>query len=281
MYKLKLKLKPRTEELNVYNAPEGYIFRGYLLNWLKDLDPKLLHEFHDYNEVRPYSINVWVHKKQNMIDLIMHFFNNEVGEMLMNDVRSNHHYIKINKYSFSVQGFEFGPIDLGEVYKASDPIKDFNLFFPKPTYFNTTDGNFPIRVPLPREIYSNLLHLNDKIANTNGFYYDKEINYYSWLKAHMYISGHKIRTVQEHIKTNQTAVGFTGNVSLRIKPPNSHYYKNLEKTYRPSSVEKNHLANCKWTHFLNRLATYTNVGVNRTAGFGVVNYHPKNHFKQI
>jgi hypothetical protein len=281
MYKLKLTLKPKTEEVNIYNVPEGYVFRAYLIRWLKELEPKLLHKYHDYNSIRPYSINVWIHKKKNTIDYTMHFFDNSVGEMLLDDITSDHHEIQINKYKFSIYNIEFGPINLSTVYDASKPIKSYTLYFPKPTYFNTLEGNYPIRLPVPADIYSNLLSITEEVASTNGFYYDEKINYYSWLKAHIYVSGHDIKTVQNHVKTHQSAVGFVGHVSFKIKKPNSHYYENLEKTYRPSSVEKNHLANCKWTHFLNRLATYTNVGVNRTAGFGVVNYHPKNHFKQI
>jgi hypothetical protein len=279
MYKLKLTLKPETEDLNVYNVPEGYVFRAYLLNWLKNIDPKISHRFHNYNAVRPYSINIWIHKKSNSIDFIMHFFNNEVGELLLNDITSVHHKIKINKYKFSINNIEFGPIHLNVTYEASKPVKDFNLFFPKPTYFNTSDGNFPIRLPTPPDIYSNLIHIVETIATTNGFYYDKTLNYFTWLKAHMYVSGHDIKTVQKHIKTKQTAVGFIGNVSLRVKKPNTYYYKKLKETYIPESIKKNHLANCKWTDFLNKLAMYTNVGVNRTASFGVVNYHPKTYFK--
>ena len=272
MYKLKLYLKPKTEQY-LYNRPFGYVFRGYLMNWLKELAPKKVHELHDYNSIRPYSINSFYKRKEHLLELTFIAFKSDLGELLYNDIIDNNKFIiKLRDNIFNINNIEYGPIDLKKVFEQAKPVQKFSIYFPKPTYFNTSKGDYPIRIPIPTIIFSNLSTLWNSVSKQKQNI--NENHFVKWLETHMYLSGHKIQTIPLTIGKDVPVVGFKGHTSFIIKELNYDFYE--ERTIK--AAQEDFLSNCIWTDFLCKLAEYTNVGVNRTAGFGIVNYYPESYF---
>jgi CRISPR/Cas system endoribonuclease Cas6 (RAMP superfamily) len=75
---------------------------------------------------------------------------------------------------------------------------------------------------------------------------DAHKEYKEWVKDNIGVSGHELRTVPVNGKTRK--IGFLGWAAYRMKDDSNW---------------------CRVTNLLARLAEYSNVGSDRTAGFGV------------
>lgn len=275
MYKLTLHLTPQ-EKVNVYNRPYGYVLRGFFLNWLKHLEPKRVHEFHGYNKMREYALNLWI-KDERHISFTLNTFEDRLGERLLEDVQKTAS-LQIGEFAFSLEGIEAGPIDLEALYKSRHPVQIFSLFFPKPTYFNTSYGDFPVRTPIPEVIYSNILSLWEKVSGEKGTLLANP--FLEWLNTHLYIRELELKTRKAYIGRKRVVGGFTGTLTMRLKKPNLHYFKKKVGFKDLEHVWELHLNYAGWIEFLSKIAEYTNVGVNRTASLGVVKYTPLKHFSK-
>lgn len=274
MFLIRLYLKKEGQPLNVYNKPFGYVFRGVFLNWLNDISPSSSHKFHEYEEVREYAINVWIKEKQNEIVLSLTLDDDVLGTALVDYIIQNP-FISIIEEKYQITGIEKGAIDLKEILQNSKPIKSFNLFFPLPCYFNTSFGDYPVRLPIPESIYTNLCNIWNAISEGSA---DNEREAFSsWVRVHVYLSSCNIRTEKGYIGKNRTIAGFMGNASYRIKKPNIHYFKKIKKIETRKEILLIHEGFSRWVDFLNKMAEYTNMGVNRTASFGIVKYQPKEY----
>jgi len=272
MYKLKLYLKPKTEKY-LYNKPFGYVFRGYLMNWLNEIAPKKVHELHEYNSIRPYAINSHYKQKEHILELTFISFNSNLGELLYNDIIDNNKFIlKLRDNIFNINNIEYGPIALKTIFENAKPVQKFSIHFPKPTCFNTSKGDYPIRIPIPTVIFSNLCTLWNSISESKENI--DEAKFLEWLETHMYLSGHKIQTIPQTIGKKRPIVGFKGHTSFIIKDLNYHFYNDKTIKY----AENDFYSNSIWTDFLCKLGQYTNLGMNRTASFGILNYYPESYF---
>jgi len=272
MYKLKLYLKPKTEQY-LYNKPYGYVFRGYLMNWLNEIAPEEVHNIHEYNCIRPYSINSHYKRKEHLLELTFITFNSNLGELLYNNILEDNKFIlKLRDNTFNIKHIEYGPINLKEIFENANPVQKFSIYFPKPTYFNTSKGDYPIRIPIPTILFSNICTLWNSISNQK-----QNINknqFINWLETHMYLSGHKIQTIPLTIGKEMPVVGFKGHTSFIIKELNYNFYE--DNTVE--DAQEDFYSNCTWIDFLCKISEYTNVGVNRTASFGITDYYPETYF---
>jgi len=66
---------------------------------------------------------------------------------------------------------------------------------------------------------------------------------------------------------------------------NKLFYKHLleeaQRQYDYEYVNADYESNCCWLEALCKLGAYTNVGVNRTAGMGVMGYFPKEYLSEM
>ena len=140
-------------------------------------------------------------------------------------------------------------------------------------------GDYPIRVPIPISLFGNLATLWNDISK-EGSKIDQN-NFLNWLNFHVYISGHKIKSVKRDIGKLKPIVGCFGNVSYQVTKINRNYYKHflneLNRKYDYEFVNDDYSNNCRWLEILCKLGEYTNVGANRTAGLGVIRYYPKKY----
>lgn len=272
MYKIRFFLRPKTS-VNIYNMPKGVNFRGYLMEWLKDISPEELHHLHENDQVRPYAMNL--HQKKPLMEWTIITFENALGKLLVNEVLENrHHVFKISGHIFTMENIAHGSIDLREIFNHAVPIKKFTIYFPKPTYFNTSRGNYPVRLPIPEVLFSNLCTLWNRLSN--GHQDIEEKAFIDWVNTHLYLTGHEIKTIPAPIGKSVSAVGFRGHTSYCIQDMNLTHYE----TMSVREAKEDFYSKAIWTDFLCKMGQYTNVGVNRTASFGVMNYYRSETFKQ-
>ncbi|MHA1727664.1 MAG: CRISPR system precrRNA processing endoribonuclease RAMP protein Cas6, partial [Promethearchaeota archaeon] len=188
--------------------------------------------------------------------------------------------LNVGEKEYIISQIRFEKIALSNVFQSSQPIKAFNLRFITPVYFNTRLGDYPVRFPLPSLLFGNLVNIwndiNKDLAEINR---EEFIN---WVNAHVYISYYKMKTVQRDIGKSEKVSGGLGSTSFRVQKVNKNYYKRLVEKLNQSSnsfvINDHYFENCRWLDVLCKLGEYTNVGVNRTAGFGVIRYYPKEYF---
>ncbi|MHA1729571.1 MAG: CRISPR system precrRNA processing endoribonuclease RAMP protein Cas6 [Promethearchaeota archaeon] len=283
MIVLTFELYPENGHIRPYEVPFGYVFRGVLMKWLSDSKPELVHELHDHEKIRPYSINFFIHRKIPKIDFKLITYQSSISDALLKDLILNNKsklFIGEKCYILSQIGFE--RIDLTQLMHSTHPIKSFSIHFVTPVYFNTRLGDYPVRFPLPSLLFGNLASIwnaiNPKVAEINR---EEFIN---WVNAHVYISYYKMKTVQRNIGKPEKVSGGLGSASFNVQKANKNYYKNLLKNQeQPSeafSIQDHYMDKCRWLDALCKLGQYTNVGANRTAGLGIIKYYPKKYFNK-
>jgi len=255
MIKFKFELIPEKGVVYPYVQPYGYIFRALLMNWLKELEPKLVHELHSYNKVRPYSLKVSYRK--DMLVFFLNIFDPAIANILINNLinKKNKTFI-INKQTFLLKKVVFEDFSLETMLKRGKQVKNFKIEFVEPTYFNTTRSSNVIRLPIPEMIFfifSNLWNsLYDGVVKI-----EKEV-FLEWVNQNIFPSSLKIRTKAKQMGENVPAVGIIGWVNFEIDKNNSNY--------------------AKYVDVLCRFGELSNLGGNRTAGLGVINYTPIEFF---
>ncbi len=278
MIKLTFELYPEDGQLKPYEHPYGYIFRGVIMKWLNEIKPELVHILHEYEQIRPYSINCIILNKIPKIDFILVSTEENLSNALIQDLITTEKVkLKIGQKDYYISQIKFERINLTVIIEEARSVKSFNINFPTPVYFNTSMGDYSVRFPIPNLLFGNLINIWNKINEENSEI-DKDY-FINWINAHVYISGYKMKSVKRDIGKPRPVAGGIGNVSYRVIKINKNYYthllKSLDKIYDYEYVNQDYLGNCKWLEILCKLGQYTNVGGNRTAGMGVMKYYPK------
>ncbi|MEJ2252443.1 MAG: CRISPR system precrRNA processing endoribonuclease RAMP protein Cas6 [Candidatus Lokiarchaeota archaeon] len=190
--------------------------------------------------------------------------------------------LRIGQKDYYISKINFERINIQTLIEQSQPVKGFNLNFATPIYFNTILGDYPVRFPIPELLFGNLTNIWNDITKP-----ESEIDrdtFLSWINAHVYISGYKLKSVRRDIGKPKPVVGGLGNATYRVTKINKNYYihylEELNREYDYQFVNEDYEANCKWLEILCKMGEYTNVGGNRTAGMGVIRYYPKYYLSE-
>jgi hypothetical protein len=283
MLKLTFELYPEDDRVKPYNHPYGYVFRGVIMKWLSEKEPELVHLLHEYEEIRPYSINCIIHKKQPKIDFVLVSYNDNLSKFLMNDILAGEKVkLELGEKNYYISRISFEKVHLRGMCEKAKAVRGFNINFATPVYFNTSMGDYPVRFPIPVLLFGNLAHIWNEVAENVA-----EINrneFIEWINAHVYITGYKMRSAKREIGKRRPVVGGLGNATYRVNPINKNFYKKrleaLEREYDYEYVNDDYEQNCRWLEILCRFGEYTNVGGNRTAGMGVIRYYPKYYLRE-
>jgi len=257
----------------------GFISRGIFYEMLKVMDPNLADNLHKIKKIAPYATSPLILETKNKMltendtftftisllteDLIM-----KIREFL---IKNNNLIIKIKEAESQITNLTISIIDMKNIMDEITPITAFSVDFLTPTYFRQTLLKNPYNktkhtrkkyyryypLPDPYLFFRSLARLWKKFVDVDIKY--KE--YIDWLlEGGIAIAGYttlKTHRVFEHPTIPKWNVGFTGTV----------YYNIPKDTYNEQMA--------KITHALLKFGEYSNVGGNRTAGFGVIKYRTK------
>ncbi|MEM3424965.1 MAG: CRISPR system precrRNA processing endoribonuclease RAMP protein Cas6 [Thermoproteota archaeon] len=270
-----------------FQSFSGFAVRGILFDFLKRVDEQLAMRLHSEKAIAPYSVTpVEVLQGQYssfvfnrfdrpaMIRFKITVFEPGLMNVLTQALLSTGSpSVRLVEADTVVTEVQVNQISFEKILEEARPVKRFEVLFMTPCYFRrsvATDSSNPVlknvrlpyrAVPLPMVslMFRNLARLWRRFSGMSLDYRD----YVSWVEnGGVALAGFPrgIRTIRvyEHPKSNKWAMGFIGAVRFSI--PGDMF------------AEKH----ARFTDALMRLAEYSNVGGNRTAGFGVVKYLPKN-----
>jgi len=237
----------------------GYLSRGLLLHVLRRVDPSISEFLHRPDVPKPYSVTpLWFKSKGRteegfildpthpcrvsfrfLKDDLAHFFLRyfyESSSLLIYDTVFNVASLTVNSRSY--------PNLWEEIPK---PIDSFGLRFKTPTYLATMGTDFHYLFPDPQRIFLNLMRLWNSFSDGRRFSKEEVGEYKDWLLKYVGVSKHRLQTRIAYMGEKK-ATGFIGWVAYEMKE--------MDEWNRVTCV-------------LARYAEYSNIGGNRTGGFGV------------
>ena len=240
----------------------GYVSRGLLLHVLRVVDPSLSSSLHKSDVPKPYSVTPIKFRAEEKIEtgyIVDSSFPCKVCFRFLRESLAQH-FLKYFYKSSSVMIYDtvFHVSSLrvhSEDYKGlwesvEEPVDAFRLVFRTPTYLAVLGSDHHYLFPDHMRIFPNLLRLWNMFSDYKKFSKEEFLEYRSWLLRNMGVSQHRLSTRIAYMG-DKKAVGFVGWASYEMKKRD----------------EWNRL-----TCVLAKYAEYSNVGGNRTGGFGVTKH---------
>lgn len=241
----------------------GHIARGLLLHMLQQVNPAISIHLHEPNVPKPYSVTPLYFKSKSKTKegytldpafpcrLKMRFLEDEyVPEMLKYFNQKS--TILIFDTFFHISSLSISIKEYATIIKESKNIEAFRLYFKTPTYLASLGAGFHCLFPDPQKVFLSLMRLWNQYSTTKKHTEEEVKKYRDWLVENLGVTQHKLQTQLVIMKVKKVT-GFMGWTTYKMKKMDTWN---------------------KTTSILARFAEYSNVGGNRTAGFGVVKFVP-------
>jgi len=269
-----------------FQSFSGFAVRGVFFDFLKSVNEELALKLHSQKSLAPYAVTPVEALRGDYSSFIYKGFNGplqarfrisilEQGLMSVFTralLSTSSPSIRLVDAQTPIVDISVSQCSFERIMEEAKPLERFEVFFRTPCYFrrslpgNPSDPVLkavkpPYRaIPLPEAhlMFRNLARLWRRFSGLSFEYSD----YVKWVEGGgIALAGfpNGIRTVRvyEHPTSNKWAMGFVGRVRFAI--PRDMFSEKFSR----------------FTDALMRFAEYSNIGGNRTAGFGVVEYLPK------
>jgi CRISPR-associated endoribonuclease Cas6 len=228
-----------------------YTFRGFLLDIIKDVDPRLAASLHDEQGIKPYAIQYVV--KDLEILLTVNLFTTSIHKALYSYFTAiQDATVNIGKAKCSLYRVKMNEINYRDLLEQSTPVDGCKIEFRTPAYFNSSSHDFNIKLPIPGLLFKNLAQMWNEFT---GHQVDLDVDgFLDWITKNADVSSFEIKTFPFTLGKGRNISGVKGWIRLRLGRSEVGYNR--------------------WVDCLLKLAQYTNVGGNRTAGMGSIKYNP-------
>ncbi|MHA1347480.1 MAG: CRISPR system precrRNA processing endoribonuclease RAMP protein Cas6 [Candidatus Heimdallarchaeaceae archaeon] len=244
----------------------GSLVRGAFLSLIKSKDSILSDKLHEGNKKRPFSLTPVFRFNESLArtrrgEIVVkknekYFF--RLG-VLTEELADLIETIALAALQSTIE-LAANKFTLLQVSREKKTTKDllltnellpeiFSLVFKSPTYLTINATKFPLRFPDSRYVFMNLAKLWN-IFNNDQTLIDED-DFFGWLGHNVSVNAHKLKTQLVYTAPTTKKIGFKGWVRYKLSD-------NLK--YR------------SWVHLLAQYAEFSNVGGNRTAGLGYVEY---------
>ena len=244
----------------------GQIIRGAMLQLIAKHDQLFAEKLHEGNIIRPYSLSPIlgynkklgrtrrgeiIVDKGSMYKFRMGILTSQLAERMVKiALLKEEMNLQLVEGEFKVASIVINKKTIAELLMDKEKPKDsLSLTFLTPTYFNIAKQEFPMRFPDPRYLFMNLASLWNTFNEEKVFVDQTEL--FSWLENHISINAYDLSTHSVYIAKSAPKIGFKGWIRYQLSG---------EESYQ------------RWIHALAQYAEFSNVGANRTAGLGCVNY---------
>ncbi|MEM2017246.1 MAG: CRISPR system precrRNA processing endoribonuclease RAMP protein Cas6 [Nitrososphaerota archaeon] len=250
----------------------GFHVRGLFYKILKSCNPVLALRVHDYRGLAPFSASPLFKLERNIYYFRFTLLDNRISTALL-DFFKKFDEVELLNSKFYLNEVTYKSIDLKELLSESSPCKKYELEFLSPTCFRRPCPYIPLYTLGP---LSHMLRFFGRIKSTYRYYPLPDpilmfrnlariwrehggVTIHSrrfsrWLEE----GGIALSAIQDikthrlmHKKRNAFIVGFTGRIRLSL--PNDTFNEKYARI----------------VHALLKMGEEVQVGVNRTAGFGL------------
>lgn len=234
----------------------GYISRGLLLTLIRRMDPKEAQELHEPQRQKPYSVTPLRFKSKArtaegyVLDpaypcRVKFRFLEDGPVRTLIDYFAGKESVAIFDTTFKVASMQLKSATYQDL-ESAEPVRSFRLVFRSPTYLSSMGSKYDFLFPDPVLVFSSLMRLWDEYSTSRKFGKDGLQAYKEWLERHIGVSEYSLGTVLANIGRKK-AVGFEGWAT---------YETDTQDEWNRVTVT------------LARFAEYSNIGGNRTGGFG-------------
>ncbi len=241
----------------------GYVSRGLLLHMLHRVDPSVSQNLHEPESVKPYSVTRLKFRSKGRTPegyVLDSTSPCRVGFRFLDDAYARslfHYFTKMSSATvfdttFRIASITVNSKDYQELEVEAGPLRAFRLVFETPTYLASIGTPYHCLFPEPVRLFSNLMRLWSCFSTSRRFGKEEHRVYKEWLAKHVGIAEYELRTVLARMRRKK-ATGFVGWVTYEMDVGD----------------EWNRV-----TAMLARFAEYSNVGGNRTGGFGETRFYP-------
>jgi len=240
----------------------GHISRGLFLHILRQVDPGLSFSLHQPNVRKPYSVTPLMFKPQKRIEegkllemktpcwVSFRFLKDDLAQKFIKFFYRKTEVL-IFDVEFHVNSITIKTKEYGELEReAEEPVGKIKLIFKSPTYLTVSGTDYHYLFPDHVKVFLHLMRLWNEFTSTRKFSEEELNEYGEWLFKNVGVAAHRLGTVPVVFK-ERPLVGFTGWVIYEIKDESG--WNNV-------------------TQMLAMFAEYSNIGGNRTGGFGVTKH---------
>ena len=242
----------------------GYISRGLLLHILRRVNPSFSSLMHESDVPKPYSVTpIWFRARKRVeagyiLDqsapcmVCFRFLRGEIASCFLEYFHKSSEVMIYNAF-FHISLIKVRSEAYEDIWESTEPAEAFRLHFITPTYLSVLGTEYHYMFPDHMRIFSNLLRLWNMFSDARKLGEEELSEYKEWLLENMGVSQHRISTRIAYMGEKK-ATGFTGWAAYEMKKMD----------------EWNRL-----TCMLAKYAEYSNIGGNRTGGFGVTKMRTK------
>ena len=238
----------------------GHVARGLLLHIVRLVDPSAAGVLHELNVSKPYSVTPLRFRsvsrvedgfvldpaypchvgfrflRDNLAGYVLKFFERQNNVMIFDKV-------------FRIASLSIKSKSYTDLEREPQAAERFKLVFETPTYLPCLGSNYRWMFPDAVRIFSGLMRVWNKFSDGRRFGKEEFLTYKDWLSKNVGACSYKLRT-RLAVMREKKAVGFIGWCTYEMK--------DLESEWNKVTVM---LAKC---------GEFSNVGGNRTGGFGVI-----------
>ena len=242
----------------------GHISRGLFLHILRRVNPEVSQILHEPDVMKPFSVTPLQFKsmeKTGACYLLDPTCPCRVKFRLLKDEYANYvidyfhqkNTLTIIDTTFHVANLTIKSKDYLEMERDAEPVDAFQLYFKTPTYLASLGTSYHYLWPEPTKIFPSLMRLWNTYTTTKKYGKEEYLEYKGWLAKNLGVAEHELKTQLVYMGRKK-ATGFVGWA-----------------TYEMKAKDEWNKATC----MLARFAEYSNIGGNRTGGFGVTKFFVK------
>lgn len=237
----------------------GYVSRGLLLHMLRQVDPSVSALLHEPDKIKPYSVtpirfrskgrvgDKYILDETKPCNVRFRFLNDELATVLLKYLCEGGNPL-IYDVKFRIDSVRVRSESYNDILGVSrKPTALINLRFITPTYLAALGTDYHYMFPDPVKVFMNLMRLWNSFSDDRKFGSEEQREYMDWLSKNIGVSKYRLETTIAYMREKK-ATGFTGWIEYELR----------------ADDEWNNI-----TQALAKFAEYSNIGGNRTGGFGV------------
>jgi len=240
----------------------GHVARGLLLHVVGQVDPSASGLLHELNVSKPYSVTPLRFKSMSRCEkgyvldplhachVSFRFLKDEYAAFLLKFFQQQNSVMILDTV-FRVASLAVNCKSYEDLERESTPVDELKLFFRTPTYFASLGSGYHWMFPDPVKVFCGLMRTWNLFSDGKRFGKDDYVAYKEWLTKNVGVSEYQLET-KLAVMRRKKATGFVGWVTYELKDEESPWNRT--------------------TCMLAKYAEYSNIGGNRTGGFGVTKF---------